>query len=635
MAAVSMSADVTRIAEAKIVPDTGTWGNDGGGGGIADEADVVYQNDTAQSRKIGTSIIGRDYTHGAGTDMDGTPANTAHYIAKIWVTNYAILLTRSSPALHMKIGSSSSDYHWYYLYGNDNYPARGGWQIIAIAPSVTGYQDSTDAGTPNDSSILYWSILGDFSTGSKAENVAIDAIDVGLGLCLVGGDGASADGTIADFVSYDEGTATNRWGFVYTEGKTTFVTGQLAIGQTSAGTSTLTEFTDSGKTIEWTNGLVTTGFHRLLIDLATASTAISFTNCSFQSSGQIDNDGDRGYTTTEDSRPILQVTGSAAATFSLTSCVFDNWASFALSSECTLSTCVITNSGQVDAGTGATMTGTSISGYTGAADTAALLWNNASDPNGELDDMIFEKGTNAHHAIEFGSSAPGTVTLTGWTVSGFNASDGQNDSVLYNNSGGAMTINITGGSGTFSYKNGAGASTTVVVDPVTTSVTVKDLVSKAVIVGAQVLIEVADGVNFPYQDSVTITGSGTTATVTHTAHGLETGDNVVIRGANEDVYNGAYSITYIGVNSYSYTTSETITDSPATGTITATLALINTTTNGSGYASDTRSMTNDQPITGWVRKHSSSPYYQEQPISETVDNTDGKDMTILLISDEG
>jgi hypothetical protein len=284
---------------------------------------------------------------------------------------------------------------------------------------------------------------------------------------------------------------------------------------------------------------------------------------------------------------------------------------------------------------GADMTDCIVDGYEGASDTAAMLYNVNADPDGEMDNMTFIKGTASTHALEFGSTSPSEVTLRGWTTSGYNASDGQTDSTFYNNTGGALTINIVGGSGNFSYKNGAAASTTVVVDPVTTEITVKDAVSGGVISGAYVVVYSADGTNFPYQVTVNITGSGTTATVAHTGHGLATGDKVLIYGAEEDEYNGTFSITVTGVDAYTYTTTSTVSASPATGTIKATFAFIKGTTDGSGLISDQRALpSGDQPITGWARKSTSSPFYKEGPIEDTVDSSNGKDITVLLVSDE-
>ena len=150
----------------------------------------------------------------------------------------------------MKIGSGSGAYDSFYIFGSDNYPAKGGWQILPISVSVAGYRDAT-TGSPTRTGILYWSLLGDFTATSKSENVVIDAIDLGVGLCIVGGDGASADAELSDLVTFDEGTSGNRYGYITSEanGSVAFIIGTLAIGQTSAGTSTLTEWTERNESL--------------------------------------------------------------------------------------------------------------------------------------------------------------------------------------------------------------------------------------------------------------------------------------------------------------------------------------------------------------------------------------------------
>jgi hypothetical protein len=635
MAAVSVTADNTRVAVATIATDSGTWGNDGGGGGVADEEDIVYQTSTAQSRKVGTSIIGRSYTHGSGTNMTGV--STSHYIAKINATNSNVLLSRASPALHMKIGSSSSDYHLYYLFGNDNYPPKGGWQLLAIAPAVTGYYSATDVGSPDDTSILYWSILGDFSVGSKAENVVIDAIDVGLGLGLVGGDGGDTDGVFDDFVSYDEGTGANRYGYVATEGPVVFVIGQLAIGQTGdTQTSTLTVFQDTGVTVVWRNGLVATGFNRLLMDIATSSTDIDITNCTLLSEGQENNDGDRSFSTTEDSRPIFETTGTSG-TLGVTGCTFDVWSSFTLNAQCTFSDCVITNSGQIDLGTGATFSDCTVSSTTVAADASALVWDNANDPNGELDNLTITKGTNAHHAIEFGTTSPTSITLTGWTTSGFNASDEQNDSTFnVLRTSGTVTINIIGGSGNFSYKS-AGATVNVVISPVTTTIQVKDE-NDAVLPNARVIIEAGDDSgDLPFEDPVSITYTGITGYVVHTGHGVDDGKKVVIRGAEQQIYNGIFAIYSGSTDAYRYTMTGTPSED-ASGSITSTGIVVEGLTNATGIVSASASYSVDQNVRGRVRMATSSPFYKSFPpagyFTDVVDNANGLTKSIQMIRDD-
>jgi hypothetical protein len=66
-----------------------------------------------------------------------------------------------------------------------------------------------------------------------------------------------------------------------------------------------------------------------------------------------------------------------------------------------------------------------------AADASALNWDLATDPDGYLDNMDFSIGGNAHHAIEFGTSVPATMTIRGCTFTGFNAADTNNDSTFY------------------------------------------------------------------------------------------------------------------------------------------------------------------------------------------------------------
>lgn len=65
-----------------------------------------------------------------------------------------------------------------------------------------------------------------------------------------------------------------------------------------------------------------------------------------------------------------------------------------------------------------------------------------------------------------------------------------------------------------------------------------------------------------------ITRSGTTATATATGHGFTTGQKVVISGAAQGDYNGAFTVTVTGPNTFTYTVSGSPV-TPATGTISA------------------------------------------------------------------
>lgn len=70
---------------------------------------------------------------------------------------------------------------------------------------------------------------------------------------------------------------------------------------------------------------------------------------------------------------------------------------------------------------------------------------------------------------------------------------------------------------------------------------------------------------------VTITGevtrSGSIASVAHTAHGLTTGQYILVAGADQTEYNGTFQVTVDNANLYHYTVTGTPA-TPATGTIT-------------------------------------------------------------------
>ena len=72
----------------------------------------------------------------------------------------------------------------------------------------------------------------------------------------------------------------------------------------------------------------------------------------------------------------------------------------------------------------------------------------------------------------------------------------------------------------------------------------------------------------------------------------------------------------------------------AGGTLSVGTEIIKGFTNTSGIITDTRSYVTDQPITGWVRKMSATPYYKEYNITGTVDTENGLTVIAVMISDE-
>lgn len=623
MVAVAVAADNNRIAVATIATDAGTWGNDGGGGGVADEPDIVYQGTTSQSRKVGTSRIGRSYDDSAGAgSVDATATGRRHFGFKVLATNYGALLSRSSPAMGIKIGSSSTAHQEYYVYGNDNYPAAGGFQFIWISPNVTGYVDVDN--TPTLTAIDYYSLLADFSGASVAVNMVIDAIEQGQGLKLTGGDGVSTDGVFADFLAADEGTTSNRWGFVRSLNGIYFCNGELAIGENTSETAVATVFQDAtGQVFVWENGLVETGFHAFKLNLGNATTDIDITGATFDCVGKDANDGDRGHTTTEDSRLTVTVTGTSGDA-KFVGCVFKNLSTMDLTSATTLDTCDV----EVET---MTMSGAEIFDSiirTTSATSVATLTDPTFGTSTDLRDTEFIQ-QGAGHALEL-SAIGATVTLTNITFTGYGADTTDDAAIDVTAASGTTTINWSGGTAP-TYKT-AGATVNV-VNSVSVTVTVKDAGTSANIENARVFIEADTGGALPVADVVTITRVTTTASVAHTAHGLANGDKVAIRDALQAEYNGVKTISNVTTNAYDFTVTGTPT-TPATGTITSTAVVLEGLTNASGVATNTGfAFGSDQPITGRVRKGTTTPKYQTSPVSGDI-TADGFATTVFLVSDE-
>lgn len=331
------------------------------------------------------------------------------------------------------------------------------------------------------------------------------------------------------------------------------------------------------------------------------------------------------------------------ATVVMDSCNFTDMNTFIFLGNSNVTNSRFLRCGQVTSG-GGLFTNTSILSSTVAADASALVYNVNADPDGELDGMTFSKGTNDHHAITLGVSCPSTITLRGITFNLFNASDAQNNSVLLLADKGldtAWTINAVGCNGTVSYKKvRAGDTVSIVVDPVTISVNVKNTLG-ANIQNARVILKASDGTGpFPFEESVTIVNSGATATVTHTdgTHGMATNDKVVISGASLEANNGIFTITVTGTATYTYTMGSSPGSSP-TGTIISTFVALSGLTDVNGNLSTTRVFPTNQPVVGWVRKHSTPPNYtppnyKTGPIGGSINSTTGFTANVQLVSDD-
>lgn len=603
MAAPSYTHDLTDwIAD----NDTTAWGELTGAiaGGAPDEADT-------ESALQGTNTVSQSQNTTNLCSMCrilGTPVTlSSGQVALVWHGHgvATALATYANNGLRVAFATDLGNWKSYTVSGGDVPPfPYGKWINSAVDPSLTA--DATNGTPPTGGTSIYG--IGSMSqltqAVAKGQPHVCDIIRYGRAEARFnGGDSTNGYATIDGFATLND-AQTARWGLIQKTDGGYLWKGLMTLGYTSA-----VDFRDSNKTIfVQDTRKVSSSFNK--IEVRQATSRVDWTGMSLICLSP----------STTASKGAFAVIDNADV--NIDSCNFVDLDTFAFLSNSTILDSTFRRCGQITQG-GATLTGNLIINSTAAS---SVLCDNP----GIITDCDFvSDGSN--HALELTSACAGnTYSLTNLTYTNYGAADTTN-AAIYNNSGGAVTLNISGGD-TPTIRNGTGASTTVVAGSVNVTVTAIDA-SGSPISSANVFLAVASGATMPYNASVTISNSGTTATVTHTAHGLATNDKVLIRGASLPANNGVFSITKINDNSYSYTMASTPGSSP-TGTITATYVLIKGTTDANGEITMSRVFAADQPVTGWARKSTSAPYYKTGQVFGTVDSAANTSFTALLVLDQ-
>lgn len=150
------------------------------------------------------------------------------------------------------------------------------------------------------------------------------------------------------------------------------------------------------------------------------------------------------------------------------------------------------------------------------------------DNPSNLSGCTFTSGGTGHVIV---LTTPGSYTLDGLIFTGYGAND-STDAAIYNNSGGAVTLSVSGGGSTPTVRNGAGASTTLVAGA---SLTISNVVT-----GSDVVIYQAG--------TTTVRATGDAIAGTTFVYGYESTESVDI-----GVFKAGYKPYYI--RGYALTTS--------------------------------------------------------------------------------
>ena len=421
------------------------WGNNGGGGpSPAAEPQLAYQKPNAVNRKVTTtaSLTGVEYNGGSNNMVASHPL----FIFKGKVADAGDLNT--TYGLQAIFGSAAGAAYQYNLSGsganNDQfvggYNSQGGlaegYVIAAINPSIAQWREGT-VGSPTLTAVAYYAIGAQFVVGgAKSENVGMDAIDLATGL--------DYSGTLFDFldaVLLDQDIDTNRWGLACRNGSVISLRGLQRLGTAAmSGADVSTVIFPDGY-----HGTGDCGF-----ELNTGAARTYGLAGSYRGLGRIYG--------ADDTRPNITVIGDASGSVPITGAL-ENFNSITLNAGTPVTGAILGFTTLVPGA--AAISGSQLK-TNAAVNVAAIV-----DPDfTKLSQNLFSQ-VGLGHAIEI--TSPGTYISVGNDFGGYGAT-GSGDAVIYNNSGGLVTILVTSGGQSPTYRNGAGAST-VVSNPATVTFT--------------------------------------------------------------------------------------------------------------------------------------------------------------------
>jgi hypothetical protein len=603
MVAATYTSDLTDLNLCEATTNFGAYG--GGAAGLGASPDYAIQGTNAVDKQVSASEKGMMWDNVSNFTIGADD----HFFIWLIAGTPGLADTRNNRGIHVSIGDDTSNFVKFHVNGGDTLPLGGlvPYPVRFVNTTLTNVR--TLVGTPGTTPSQIGG--GANITGTaKFSNFGIDAIRIGTGYDILNGTGADPEANFAGIASDDETTSE---GIFQTTGGGFNLQGKLRIGSAT----TACEFLDSNATIIATDTVVSlTDFTEILIEHA--SSIVTLDNVVFNALGT--NNPGRWELLTD------------TATTALTGCSFINWGVSILGSNSTHTRCTYILTDAITQN-GATLD-TCVFDQNIAA--AAVISDSISDIS---DCNFISDGTG--HAVEYAPTGAGpfSVNWDGNTDSGYAATDGStgNETILINpvTASADITLSVINGASTPTIMEAAGytGTFTLVIAPVTATVKVLDETG-ADLQNARVLLEASDGTgDLPFQDSVTITHVTTTASVSHTAHGLATGEKVVIRGANQSPYNGPFPITNVTTNAYDYVMgSDPGVD--ATGTITSTGAVMEGLTSVTGEISDTRSWSIDQNVTGNVRKSTTTPLYKAATITGAVDSAANTLFTVQMQRDD-
>jgi hypothetical protein len=473
MTVVAVTFDGTRFNQVQNYTNWSNYGGAGAGGAV--EPSLAYHNGQCAARKqnITTGLGGLQLNDSTTVDMTATDRDM--WFFKVYVADAFDLNTSEGVRVGLGDGSSASSKS-YNLAGstatNDahlSYIAQGGYLLGAIEPSNT-FWPITTAGTIDLTLIDFFGLQGQWINGNaKSLNIAMDAIDIGVGLYLVGGTSTDPDASFLTYYEKDQDITTNRWGCCSGTGSNLAAWCILRAGGAI-------EFTDETSIVAFKDGYHGTGYTGVLHELDTAASTF-VVGATLIGEGKLYNSG------AIDTRPDYVITGTTMTA------LYDFHANLRNFRNVTFNSKVNCNGGAdiecqlLTQGT-AEIQNTTV--RTNALTSVACLQDPTFGTTTGLHDTTFLQ-SGAGHAIELDTAGDYTFTnLYGLNVAAGYGADTTDDAALdLTASSGTYNITISGGD-TPTYKKTGTAVVNIITTVITLQVTVLDATDDTAITTAHV-----------------------------------------------------------------------------------------------------------------------------------------------------
>ena len=595
---------------------------------IAVDPDIKVHGTNAVSTRVNgiTIISGLMFDMVTPTDLSNT-----HLI--IWFTTMQAIADQLSGGIRIRVSGDFEgldNYGEWFVRGSDtNIGPRASFQPLAVDTSRPF--DNVLNTAPALTAVRSVGVTCSFVSANGRISLFVDVMRRGNNGLTIKGGSLALPGTSNDIADEDE-IVSNAYGLLVRVGGTFLAQGLFKFGDVLLNDSF---FVDSNKVWVFSGQPVSATFHR--VECVGNALSVNTFELGAKVGVGITADGVGGYIfLAEGDAPLRFIAVDANAQVNLYGCSFLNSLSvggFIQLEQANVESvsCLFASCDSVTVRNGAVLRKATITDSTSTSTSAALDFG-AVNPNATPDsvrDVTVISGVNGVLLSGTGDTSYdfNNIVFSGQTGKKVRVAFGAADTV---------TINIlNNGSGILqSDLDIVTAGTTVIIsNPVTTLINVKDN-NKANLVSARVFLEASDATgSLPYQVAVTLTRVATTATVAHTAHGLGNGDLVAIRGAVQQEYNGAKTISNVSTNAYDFTVSGSPT-TPATGSINSTGVILSGLTDASGNISASRTFGVNTPVHGRVRKSSASPRFKTSPLNDTVNSTSGLTVNVQMIVDE-